>query len=185
MPAPSISKSEVILRLLDVFRQHGYEGASLTRLSEATGLGKSSLYHYFPGGKEDMAKAVLDHVRGDLEARPERLREAGPPPRQIDAMLTEMDLFYRGGRAACVLGALVASGGRSVAQEELRRNFRSWIDGLTETLTEAGIAEPEARRRAEDAVLRIQGALILSCGLDDPAPFARTLGELRESLLST
>jgi hypothetical protein len=25
-------------------------------------LGKGSLYHFFPGGKEDMAKAVLDEV---------------------------------------------------------------------------------------------------------------------------
>ena len=46
--------------LSEVFRAHGYEGATLAKVSEATGLQKSSLYHRFPGGKEQMAKAVLD-----------------------------------------------------------------------------------------------------------------------------
>ncbi|MEP7000146.1 MAG: helix-turn-helix domain-containing protein, partial [bacterium] len=48
MPAPISSKDEVLDRLLDTFRDRGYEGASLAELSAATGLMKSSLYHYFP-----------------------------------------------------------------------------------------------------------------------------------------
>ncbi|TGQ06111.1 helix-turn-helix domain-containing protein, partial [Mesorhizobium sp. M00.F.Ca.ET.217.01.1.1] len=41
----------------EVFREHGYEGASLALIGAATGLGKGSLYHFFPGGKEEMARA--------------------------------------------------------------------------------------------------------------------------------
>ena len=52
-------KAEIVDRLFVVFQDHGYEGASLADLSRATGLGKSSLYHHFPGGKEQMAEAVL------------------------------------------------------------------------------------------------------------------------------
>ena len=37
MPAALIPKEEVLARLLEVFREHGYEGASLAVLSEATG----------------------------------------------------------------------------------------------------------------------------------------------------
>ena len=55
-PAP---KADIVRKLADVFSRHGYEGASLKLLSQATGLGRSSLYHYFPNGKEDMASAVL------------------------------------------------------------------------------------------------------------------------------
>lgn len=54
-----MSKEEVIAQLTKVFRQYGYEGATLARLSEATGLGKASLYHHFPKGKEEMAAVVL------------------------------------------------------------------------------------------------------------------------------
>ena len=56
--ASNLSKDEVIQRIVAAFREHGYEGASLSILSQATGLGRSSLYHYFPNGKTDMAQAA-------------------------------------------------------------------------------------------------------------------------------
>ena len=66
MPPALLSRQEVIERLMLVVRRCGYDGASLAKLSKATGLGKSSLYHYFPAGKDDMVRAVLDHVGSQL-----------------------------------------------------------------------------------------------------------------------
>lgn len=48
--------------IMIVFRTHGYDGASLSRISEATGLQRASLYHRFPDGKLQMGKAVLEHA---------------------------------------------------------------------------------------------------------------------------
>ncbi|HKX35432.1 MAG TPA: TetR/AcrR family transcriptional regulator, partial [Rhizorhapis sp.] len=45
-------RSDIIPVLGEVFREHGFEGASLAIISARTGLGKGSLYHFFPGGKE-------------------------------------------------------------------------------------------------------------------------------------
>ena len=66
MPAALMSREEVVERLMRVVRRHGYDGASLAELSKATGLGKSSLYHYFPDGKDDMVRAVLEHLESQL-----------------------------------------------------------------------------------------------------------------------
>ena len=55
-----MTREEAIAQLSKVFRQYGYEGATLARLSAATGLRKASLYHHFPKGKEKMAAAVLN-----------------------------------------------------------------------------------------------------------------------------
>jgi len=62
MPAALMSRDEVVERLVGVFQRCGYDGASLSELSAATGLGRSSLYHHFPGGKEEMARAVIARV---------------------------------------------------------------------------------------------------------------------------
>ncbi|MCY7320404.1 MAG: TetR/AcrR family transcriptional regulator, partial [Phormidesmis sp. CAN_BIN36] len=62
-----MSKDSAIPELVKVFRQYGYEGATLAKLSEATGLGKASLYHHFPKGKEEMASAVLDYLNRGLQ----------------------------------------------------------------------------------------------------------------------
>src|SRR5476649_1575217 len=55
-------RDDVVPMLAEVFRLHGFEGASLARICEGTGLGKGSIYHFFPGGKEEMADAVLAEI---------------------------------------------------------------------------------------------------------------------------
>ena len=47
-----MSKEQIIPQLIPIFRHYGYEGATVSRLSEATELKKASLYHHFQGGKE-------------------------------------------------------------------------------------------------------------------------------------
>src|SRR5260370_12007159 len=63
MMARSIAeRADVLPQLAEVFRGHGYEGATLALISDATGLGKGSLYNFFPGGKEQMAMEVLTSI---------------------------------------------------------------------------------------------------------------------------
>ncbi|MEO0971892.1 MAG: helix-turn-helix domain-containing protein, partial [Pseudomonadota bacterium] len=60
MPRPaSINDDDLLDRLSSVFREVGYEEASMALLASASGLKKASLYHRFPGGKEQMAREVL------------------------------------------------------------------------------------------------------------------------------
>lgn len=46
-----MDRAEAVRRLVKTFRQSGYEGTTLSQISQATGLGKASLYHHFPNGK--------------------------------------------------------------------------------------------------------------------------------------
>lgn len=178
------SKDEVLDALLEVFRRDGYDGASLAALSAATGLGRSSLYHWFPGGKEDMAGQVLDRVEAWLVRElVEPLGGAGSTRDRLDAMLRTLAAFYDDGERACVLGRLCASVARDRFRPRLSRLFGRWIDALAGLLVESGQAPATARERAEDAVIRIQGALVLCEGLGDPAPFRRVVGRLRDELL--
>ncbi len=55
-------RSDAIPALSEAFRRYGDEGATIGRIEQETRLKRSSLYHFFPGGKEEMAKVVLDHV---------------------------------------------------------------------------------------------------------------------------
>src|SRR3954469_22668198 len=61
--AKTVAERAAVLPVLgEVFREHGFEGASLSLIGERTGLGKGSLYLFFPGGKEEMATAVLAEI---------------------------------------------------------------------------------------------------------------------------
>jgi len=51
-------------------------------------------------------------------------------------------------------------------------------------LIEAGFNSDAARQKAEDAILQIQGSLVLARGLNDNAPFKRVIKRLPEYLLN-
>jgi TetR/AcrR family transcriptional regulator, lmrAB and yxaGH operons repressor len=44
-------RETVVAKLVDVFYEHGFDGTSLSIISERTGLQRASLYHHFPGVK--------------------------------------------------------------------------------------------------------------------------------------
>jgi TetR/AcrR family transcriptional regulator, lmrAB and yxaGH operons repressor len=185
MPGPQSSKDEVLTILLETFRNAGYDGASLAQLSEATGLGKSSLYHHFPGGKEDMVNQVLDQVEAwMLQQIVTPLTGAQPPQRRLEHTLDVLSRFYANGAQGCILGRLCASVDRTRFHGRVEKLFRGWIDALAGLIVETGVARATARKRAEDAVIRIQGALVVCEGLGDQGPFRRTMRQLRDELLA-
>ena len=185
MPPALLSRDEVVEKLMLVVRRSGYDGASLSELSKATGLGKSSLYHYFPDGKDDMVRAVLDHLQSQLRASVfAPLREPGPATRRVQEMVKTLDAFYRGGREACVLGNLVLGTSRTRFRGHLQAIFDEWIEALAAALADGGLSRTLARSRAEDAVIRIEGALVLAGGMDDVGLFTRALRQLPRELLA-
>lgn len=185
MPARLLTKDEVLTRLMQTFREKGYDGASLAELSAATGLGKSSLYHHFPGGKADMAAQVLDHLEAVLEsALFAPLRSGSSPQQKVSAMLDAISTFYEEGRLACLLERLSSSVDRRSFRRPLARAFAKWIDAVEALALEAGLPSAQARSRAEDLVVRVEGALVVAAGTGDAKVFTRTIAALRRSLLA-
>jgi len=184
MPPALATKTEVLDRIMDSFRKHGYDGASLATLSKRTGLGKSSLYHHFPGGKEQMAHEVLAHLNAGLRETFQAVEDEPDPKRKLDLMLDAIDAFYDGGKKACLLERLSASVDRARFGAPLKATFSDWISVLTSMGRAAGLSVTTAQRRAEGAVVRIEGALVVAAGMGDPSVFGRTLAEMRATLLA-
>jgi TetR/AcrR family transcriptional repressor of lmrAB and yxaGH operons len=181
MPPAQASKQEIVERLFTVFRDHGFDGASLAELSQATGLGKSSLYHYFPGGKEEMAETVLSLATSFIHSA---IAEVAKEPLSLRARIRKivaaLEHLYEGGRTACVLGQLAAANIGDRARQQLRAAFASWIDATAQLAVESGMSQAQARIFAEDWVARLQGSLILQSAGRDTAAFKRTMSSLLE-----
>jgi TetR/AcrR family transcriptional regulator, transcriptional repressor for nem operon len=64
MARPRDFDSETVLaQIADVFTEHGFQGTSMSALSDATGLGKQSLYNTF-GDKEALYLQAVDVATG-------------------------------------------------------------------------------------------------------------------------
>lgn len=185
MPAALMPKDEVLDRLTAAFREHGYEGATLARLSEATGLVRASLYHYFPDGKEGMARAVLERAGEAMEREVlAPLRDAcGTPRERLAAMARGLDAFYCGGELSCLLGLFSAGVGRGPLGVPIRAALDGWVRAVAACAGEAGMGARVARERADDALAAIQGALMLGRVRGNTETFSRLIAELPDRLL--
>ena len=179
-----MSKQTYVPILLKLFRQFGYEGVTLSKISQATGLGKASLYHHFPGGKAEMAAAALMEVNGWLELRLLPILSGNTAPIDtFELMCAEVDRFFDMGKNSCLWAVLILErSSDDLFGEQIQWAFSLWIEAISTVLIAAGLDESLAKERGEDAVIAIQGALILSNGLNVVAPFQRVLQQLPAQL---
>lgn len=170
--------------LAETFRTHGYDGASLSALSRATGLQKASLYHHFPGGKQEMAEAVLDeHARQFEDQVFTPLAGDEPLRMRIDRMLLVLDSEYDGGTAPNLFSLFSQGPRRDMFAGRIAAFYGRWITSLSSALAENGCPRSEAVRRAADAVMALEGALLLSRALSDTGPFQRVMRQMEDVLV--
>jgi AcrR family transcriptional regulator len=173
-------RADVVPVLAEVFRSFGFEGASLARICEGTGLGKGSLYHFFPGGKDDMAEAVLASIDDWFRQHVfEPLRDPAGSGDGVERMFIEVSNYFDAGNKVCVAGVFALGSERDRFTGLVRRYFADWIAALQTALQRQGRDEASAAELAIDAVGAIQGALVLARALDRPAVLADTIRRLR------
>lgn len=178
-------KEPYIPCLLGLFRQYGYDGATLAKISEATGLGKASLYHHFPGGKDEMVTTVLDYLERWMEQTlVQGLKGPGEPLSRLQQMCDRLRDVYEAGTQPCLTSILLLGSARDVFHDRIQGLYQVWINAIAQVLMEVGLDETLAQHRGEDAVITIQGALIVAQGLHDPAPFLRAMQQLPQQLVA-
>lgn len=178
-----MSKASLIPLLLDVFRQYGYDGASLAKISQATGLGKASLYHHFPEGKDEMMAAVMEAIAQGLEQgilAP--LRSTQDVQKGLTAMCRAVGQYYANGDRPCLVAILLSGSVRDSFHEQVQGLIAVWIEAIAEVLIRGGLDPAAARHHAEDALITIQGSLIVSQALGDRTIFQRAIAELPDRL---
>lgn len=177
-------RADVLPALAEVFRQYGYDGASLSLISQATGLGKGSLYHFFPGGKEEMAEAVLAEIQAWFEVHVFTPLRATGDTDAIAKTFDAVEQYFHSGRRVCLVGALAIGETRDRFVKPLRAYFVQWIEALGEALKSQGWTEAAAAALSEEIVGSLQGAIVLGRALDDPGAFDRTMTRLKARLHS-
>ena len=178
-------RADLLPKLADVFRTRGFAGASLGEIGSATGLGKGSLYHFFPRGKAEMAEAVLGEIdRWFAVEILGPLRHPGDPRQSIREMCRAVETHHRAGRRVCAFALFALDDTREAFAPVLRRHFQMWIEALARVLVVAGRGPAAARTEAVDAIASIQGAMVLARAADDPRVFAGALARIEARLLA-
>lgn len=177
MRPQKVVTTDLLNDLMDVFRAHGYDGASLNKLAAGTGLKKASLYHRYPDGKEEIARAVLEHVDRWVEANIAGVLTDDdlPAAERLELVLRHINDLYGGGDLACILRTLSTDSGLARFGDELRGSMEKWIEGFTALGRASGWAKSVAVERAKETLVLIQGSLVVGKTLGDNSTFQFSL----------
>jgi TetR/AcrR family transcriptional repressor of lmrAB and yxaGH operons len=180
VPAASKQRIEEVAR--DLMARRGYHGMGLKAVSDAAHLPYGSIYHHFPGGKEEIAAAAIV-VSGDLiGGLMEALFAGTPPPDAVRAMFDFMAgrLEASDWAEGCAIGTPALDGGddSAVVREACEHAFGRMIAAVAAGLTAAGRPADEAHALATTVIATYEGATMLARVQRSRAPLddaARTL----------
>lgn len=158
-------------------RTAGYHGVSMQEVMAAAAVRPGSVYHHFPGGKEQLAAAAVEHGGGAIaELLAGSIAAAGTVAEGLDRFLAASakimeDSRYRHG---CPVGTVVADS--AAHSESIReasgRAFDRWVAIVADALAAAGRPAAEAREQALNAVSLMEGALLLARAQQSVTPLA-------------
>jgi len=168
-------------------RERGYHGTGLNRVVADSGAPKGSMYHYFPGGKDQLAAEAI-RVAGEEGARAfvgafERHRSPVVAMRAVVAWMAaelERSEFRYGCPIATV--ALEAASESAPIREACDVAYRSWLAAIAAGVRAAGRGSAAANADALLVLAALEGALILSRTGRDVRPL-RLLGRRMPMLL--
>lgn len=181
-----VTDQELLERLLAAFREVGFDGISMSELGKIAGIQKASLYHRFPNGKLEMAKTVLDYIETESQTSIVGVlkNSSREPQSRLKSAFKAIDALYEGGRLNCILRALSLGSAAELFREQIGGIFSDWIDGFTQVGLEVGKTPKDAKRLAQQVVIRVQGVLVVSRTLQDPSLFQQILLDLEKELLA-
>ncbi|MEU0568339.1 TetR/AcrR family transcriptional regulator [Nonomuraea sp. NPDC005983] len=169
------TKDRIMDASAGLFRRQGYTGTGLKQIVAEAGAPFGSIYHFFPGGKEQLGAEVVRRsgaLYGQLFAA---VMDAAPDP-----VTGVRDFFAGAARTLVETGYADACPIATVALEVASTNeplrqataevFTDWITTGTAFFARAGAPQREARELVVAMLAALEGAFVLSRALRSTEP---------------
>lgn len=155
------------------FRAKGMVATGFTEVLEASGAARGAIYHHFPGGKQELAAAVVTSTGDNIEAAIRALFAGSPSP--VDALTAAVELVaaavdQREGFGCAIAPAVLEASGSTAVLQAADDAFDRWQSAIRDGL---GHGRDDASDLATLVVASIEGALVLSRAHGSSEPVRR------------
>jgi TetR/AcrR family transcriptional repressor of lmrAB and yxaGH operons len=161
------TRDQIIETTCGLLEAQGYHATGLNQIVKESDTPKGSLYHYFPGGKDELtaeavarnAMMVEERIRAQLAAEADAARAVQRLVRQI-ADAVEQSEFRAGGPLQTVALETATTHARlnGVCQEA----YRLIQGAFTDRLRESGLEAEAAEALSTLITAAVEGAILLS-----------------------
>lgn len=156
----------------ELLSQRGLQATSFAEVIAHTGASRGSIYHHFPGGKDELILEALRYV-GQVSMRALQADPSRPATDVVSGFVAMWRglLVHSELRSGCSVAAVTISADSSELLDAAAAVFESWADALASALATSGLSGDDARRAALTIVAALEGALILARAERDIATF--------------
>jgi AcrR family transcriptional regulator len=169
------TKDRIMDSSAELFRRQGYTGTGVKQIVASANAPFGSLYHFFPGGKEQLGAEVIRRS-GALYIELFASIAGGAP----DAVTAVRDFFNGAAETlsetdyadACPIAtvALEVASTNEPLRQATAEVFDSWIAAASEYFAAAGIPRPQARALAFSMLCLLEGAFVFSRAMRSAEP---------------
>jgi AcrR family transcriptional regulator len=191
MGAPT--RDRIVERSAELFRRQGFVSTGVKQIVAEASAPFGSLYHFFPGGKEQLGEEVI-RFSGAIYGR---LIDAFFP-RGADPVAATRDFFAAAAETlrdtdyadACPIAtvALEVSSTNEPMRQACAEVFESWIDAAAGRLGDSGLPRARARALAISMLASLEGAFVLARAQHTTEPVeiagAAATAAVREALVA-
>ncbi|MEM6730246.1 MAG: TetR/AcrR family transcriptional regulator [Myxococcota bacterium] len=177
------TRDKLIEGMRDSLRARGYGSTSMKDLLATTGVSSGSMYHSFPGGKDELAATAIREAgfKGAAQIRSvfeKTQRVAAGIEFIFRALIDELEGsdFANG----CPIGvpATEAVGISPRIQEASRSVFDAWVEAYRDALIGEGWSSSDANAFATLIVASYEGSLTLARAMRRVAPIEDAMNHL-------
>jgi AcrR family transcriptional regulator len=156
----------------------GPQGASFNEVLQASGAPRGSLYHHFPGGKDELVLAAMDAAGQRAAALLGPVR-GQPADKAAEAFISlwRAVLTRSGCEAGCAVLAVTVTSDSPELRGRAGEIFRDWRALLASILHEGGVPAERADGLAAALIAVCEGAVALSRAEGSLAPFELAAAE--------
>ena len=179
-------RETAVSRLVELFFELGYEGTSLKAIEARTGLGRASLYNYFPGGKTEMARAVL--VASDQWGVDHLIRvvqdSARPASERLQHIVGNLDALHARPSQLSPANAFCIGGSADQFSGHVQHHFHGLVEMMSGLMAACGVPRDVALRRAWEFRVVWEGALVCTRVLGDLGLYRALMARMPAYLLA-
>jgi AcrR family transcriptional regulator len=180
-------REQMVDSAIILLAKHGLDGTSFTEVLSASGAPRGSIYHHFPGGKDELIAAAIEVAGGRAVALLQSF-EGRSPAEIVDGFFAmwravlERSQFSAGCSvlAVTVAGSNGSSGDADGLLRAAGQVFRSWQSALAAVLTAGGVPAEAAEPFATLMIAASEGAVALSRAEQGYGPFDAVHQVLRD-----
>jgi TetR/AcrR family transcriptional regulator, lmrAB and yxaGH operons repressor len=165
-------KHRMIERTAVLLAKKGLQGTSFSEVLEASGAPRGSLYHHFPGGKDELVLAALSKAGDYVMDTINRLegKSAAEVARTFIG-LWRTQLVKSDFRVGCAGVAITVAADSPVLLESVAEVFRNWRHRLSALLADGGVPADRALAMSAALIAACEGAVVLSRAERSIKPF--------------